>query len=83
MSEVCRGIGVLHGAEIVEDEGAVLGVNVRHPISCGVVILCRKGWQRGSSQITLGVLVKCDGLLKATGSDVHKKSDDITETVPL
>jgi len=25
---------------------------------CGVIILCREEWQRGSSEITLGFLVK-------------------------
>ena len=38
---------VLDGVEIVEGEGAVLGVNVGHPIVtngglCSVVILCRE-----------------------------------------
>jgi len=66
-------------------EGAVLGVNVEHPIvangDCGVVILCLEGWRRGSSKITFGFLfVKGEGLLKVTGSHVHWKSD-ISETV--
>jgi len=40
------------GLEIVEGEGAVLGVNVGYPIVtsnqwglCGIVILCPEGWQ--------------------------------------
>ena len=37
------------------------GVNVGHPIVtnglCGVVILCRELWRRGSSQIILGFLL--------------------------
>jgi len=51
--------------EIVEgDRAASFVVNVGHPIVtngywglCGVVILCREGWRRGSSQIILGFLV--------------------------
>jgi len=37
-------MGVLHGMEIVEGEGAVLGINVGHPIvttgvgPCGIVM---------------------------------------------
>jgi len=56
VSGVSRGMGELDGVEIVEGEEAVLGVNVGRPIvtsgDTGVVILCRKGWRRGSSQIT-------------------------------
>jgi len=64
VSGVGRGMGVLDGGglmvEIVKGEAAVLGVKVGHPSHCnqwelcGVVILCREGLQRGSSQITLG-----------------------------
>ena len=47
--------------EIVEREGAVLGVNVDNPCNqwelCCVVILCREGWRRSTSQITLGFLI--------------------------
>jgi len=45
--------------EIVEGEEIVFGVNVGHPIATNwnLVILCREGWRRGSSQITLGFLV--------------------------
>jgi len=32
VSVVGRGMGVLDGVEIVEEEGAVLGLNVGHPI---------------------------------------------------
>jgi len=38
---------------MVEGRGS-LGINVGHPIvTNGVVILCRDGWRRRSSQITL------------------------------
>ena len=62
ISGVGRGTSVLHGVQIIEAEGAVLGVNVGHPIVTngdyfGVVILCREGWRHGSSRITLGFLV--------------------------
>jgi len=64
---VGRGMGVLDGVEIVDGiEGAVLGVNVGHPVvtntDFGLVILCREGWRRGSSQITLGFLVTLTAL---------------------
>ena len=40
---------------------------------CGVVILCREGWRRGSSQITLRFLVvKDEGLLKVTSLALEK-----------
>ena len=55
VSGVGRGRGVLYGVVIVKGEEAVLGVNVGHPIRG--VILCREGWRRGFSQITLGLLV--------------------------
>jgi len=51
------------GVEIVEGEGADLGINVGHPSNCnqwglcGEVVLCREWWRRGSSQIILGYLV--------------------------
>ena len=32
VSEVVRGMGVLDGVVIIKWEGAVLGVNLRHPI---------------------------------------------------
>jgi len=39
-----------------------LGINEEHPIvttgALWLVILCGEGWRRGSSQITLGFLVK-------------------------
>ena len=58
VSGVGRRMGALDRVEIVEGEGAVWGrVNVGHSIvangDCGVVLLCREGWRRGSSQITL------------------------------
>jgi len=36
-----------------------IGVNGRHATKglCGIVILCREGWRRSSSQITSEVLV--------------------------
>jgi len=46
---------------IVEGEGAVLGVNVGHPVvTTGdfVAYLCREGWRRGFSQITPRFLVE-------------------------
>jgi len=54
-----------YGVEIVEGQGTVLGVNVgkcgtsyRNQWGlCGVDILCRGGWRRGSSKITLWFLV--------------------------
>jgi len=40
-------------------------------VLCGVV-LCREGWRRDFSQITLGgLVVKGEGLLKVTGSHDH------------
>jgi len=61
VSGVGRGMSVFDGVEIVEREWPVLEVNAGHPIAtsggfCGVVMLCREGWRRGSSQITLGFL---------------------------
>jgi len=50
-------MGVLDGV-IVEWEGQFWDKYgaTRYNI-CNVIILCRKGWRRGSSQITLGFLV--------------------------
>ena len=57
VSWIGRGIGVIDGMEVVEVKRQILGATVGHPIEptglCGVVILCREGWRRGSSQITL------------------------------
>ena len=57
-------MNILDGVEIVEGEGAVFGVNVTNGdfddlycITYGVVILCREGWRRGSSQIITVFLV--------------------------
>jgi len=61
VSGVSRGMDVLDWDEDRRREGTVLGVNVGHPIvtegHCGIVILCREGWRRSSSQITFGILV--------------------------
>jgi len=59
VSGVGREMGVLDGVVIVDGEGAVLGVNVGHPIATNgdLRILCRDGWRRGFSQITLGFFV--------------------------
>ena len=47
VSGVGRGLGVLDGVKIVDEKGAVLGVNVGCHCNqwtlCGVVILCREG----------------------------------------
>jgi len=56
VSGVGRGMRVLNGVVIVEEEGAVLGVNVGHPVVTNG-IFCMRG-RRGSSQITLGFLVE-------------------------
>jgi len=61
VSRVGRGIGELNGGGDRRRDWAVLGVNVEHPNvsneDCCIVILCREGWRRGPSQITLGFLV--------------------------
>jgi len=60
VSGLGRWIGVLDGVEIFERERGNFGVNVGHCNQWGlygVVILCREGRRRGSSQITLGFLV--------------------------
>jgi len=43
--------------EITEKEGAVLGLMWWQRGLCGLVILCREGWWRGSSEITLAFFV--------------------------
>ena len=61
VSGVGRGIGVLDGMEIVEGKGSFGGkCGASHSNQwglCGVVILCREGWRRGSSHISLRLLV--------------------------
>ena len=57
VSGIGQGMGVLDGVKIVEGrEGAVLEVNVGHPIVTNVdlwrTFLRREGWRRGWSQIT-------------------------------
>jgi len=64
------------GVKIVEGKGTVFGINVGHPIVTNgdVVILCREGWRRGSSQITLERLVKLAYLLTYGRTDGHDRS---------
>ena len=49
------------GVEIVEVEGAVLRVNMGHPVAtdgdCGIFILCREGWRCSCSETNLGFLL--------------------------
>jgi len=54
-------MSVLDGVEIVEGKGQSwdkCGASRCNRGFCGVIILCREGWRRGSSQITLVFLVK-------------------------
>jgi len=54
---VDRGMGVLDGVEIIEGKGAVLGVYCNQWGLCGIVILCRERWRRGSSKTISEFLV--------------------------
>ena len=51
--------GILDGGGDRRREGAILGLNVAHPIVTNgdSAALCLEGWRYGSSQITLGFLV--------------------------
>jgi len=58
MSGVVRGLGVLHGMDIVEEEGGSFGdkCGASHCSQwefCAINVVCREGWRHGSSQITL------------------------------
>jgi len=63
MSEVGRGMGVLDGGggrrrRERYNFGGKCGASHCNQLGlCGVVILCREGWRRSSSQITLGFIV--------------------------
>jgi len=58
---VGRGKGVLDWVVIVEGKGQFGGkcgtCHCNQWGLCGLIILCREGWRRGFSQITLGFLV--------------------------
>jgi len=45
------------GVEFVEGEGAVITRKCNEWGLCGVIVLCREGWQRSSSQMILETLV--------------------------
>jgi len=62
VSGVGRGMGILDGDGDRRRERGSFGSkcgpsHCNQRGLCGVVILCREGWRRGSSQITSGFLV--------------------------